>query len=263
MNYLYLKQPLLSPQQQLRFFIKQQRWHQFKRLIPTILTTIGASLIISTGYPIISYELNFNYPNRSKIISPIPQEVLAETKGLISPINPNNPQALASDVQVNTVTIDYTKLNNWFPFSHPQTFPSSRITHYTLNIPKLRITDALVTIGGDNLNESLIHYAGTANPGEFGNTVIFGHSILPTFYNPRDYRAIFSLLPTLKTGDNISIYFDGINYQYTVLDYYEVSPDEVDILEQRFDRHQLTLVTCVPPGTYWRRGIIRAALTDL
>jgi len=263
MAYLYLKQPFLTPEERLRQLVKQQRWYQLRRLLPTILTTIGASLIISVGYPILSYELNLNRPTQPKIISPVPQEVLAETKGLISPLNPNNPQVLASATQTNTTSIDYTRLNNWFPFSHPQTISPSRITHYTISIPKLRITDALVSIGGDSLEKSLIHYAGTANPGEPGNTVIFGHSILPTFYNPRDYRAIFSLLPILEAGDKILVQFDGINYQYTVIDYYEVSPDEIDILEQRFDRHQLSLVTCVPPGTYWRRGIVRAVLTDI
>ena len=140
---------------------------------------------------------------------------------------------------------------------------SSTITHYTLSIPKLRIKDALVTIGGDDLDKSLIHYGGTANPGEAGSPVIFGHSILPQFYSPNSYRAIFSLLPSLKSGDEIIVNFDGITYKYVVYDYYEVLPDELDILEQRYNRKDLTLVTCVPPGTYWRRGIVKARLVEI
>ena len=117
-----------------------------------------------------------------------------------------------------------------------------------------------MTIGGRDLDKSLIHYGGTANPGEVGNPVIFGHSILPQFYDPENYISIFSLLPTLRPGDEIMVKFDGIIYTYQVTDYYEVSPDEIDILEQRFDKKELTLVTCVPPGTYLRRGIIKAQL---
>jgi sortase A len=264
MTYLYLKQSNLDPQQQLKQLVRQHRWYQFKQLLPTILITVGASLLISVGYPIFSYELKLGQKTtRTAIISPVPQEVIAEAKGLVSPINQAQPQALASTTQTPTVSIDYTQLSNWFPFSRPQSSHLSRITHYTISIPKLRIKDALVTIGGETLDNSLVQYGGTANPGEPGNTVIFGHSILPTFYNPKDYRAIFSLLPTLNQGDEILVNFDGIIYKYLVAEYQEVSPDEVDILEQRYNKKELSLITCVPPGTYWRRGIVKAELSEL
>jgi len=40
----------------------------------------------------------------------------------------------------------------------------------------------------------------------------------------------------------------------------EVEPEDLSILEQRFDDSYLTLVTCVPPGTYLRRLVVRARL---
>jgi len=52
-------------------------------------------------------------------------------------------------------------------------------------------------------------------------------------------------------------------FKYTVFDYFEVSPDEIDILEQRYDKKELSLITCTPPGTYWRRGIIKAQLVSI
>ncbi len=125
------------------------------------------------------------------------------------------------------------------------------------------IEDATVEIGGQDLSKSLIHYPGTALPGQLGATIIFGHSVLPSFYNPKNYISIFSLIPTLKPGDDIYVYFDGITYKYLVSEYYEVSPDEINILEQRYDRKEITLVTCVPPGTYWKRGIIKAQLSSV
>lgn len=235
---------------------------RFKNLLPTIFITVGASLLISVGYPIISYELTTaQHSIRRSIISPIPDESLAGAKGLNNPNNP--PQVLAeSDVNSSGV-VDYTRISSWFNFAKPQPYLSpSSITDYTLTIPKLRIKNALVTIGGDDLDKSLIHYGGTANPGEPGSPVIFGHSVLPQFYNPNSYRSVFSLIPSLKPGDEILINFDGISYKYVVYDYYEVSPDEIDILEQRYNQKDLTLVTCTPPGTYWRRGIIKAKLVS-
>jgi len=261
MTYLYLKQPPADPAHLYRHLQWFSAWSRFKALFPTIMIVVGASLIIAVGYPIISYELTIGQRSRRQtILKPVPDTSLAENKGILSPINPQNPQVLAQ----TSTDADFTKVTAWFNFSKPQTFLSpSNITHYTVSIPRLRIKDALVTVGGDDLSRSLIQYGGTANPGEFGSTVIFGHSILPQFYNPQSYRSIFSLLPTLRSGDEILVNFDGILYKYVVYDYFEVSPDEIDILEQRYNRKELTLVTCVPPGTYLRRGIIKAKLVEM
>ena len=54
-----------------------------------------------------------------------------------------------------------------------------------------------------------------------------------------------------------------MSFVYEVEDYFEVKPEEIDILEQHFDRQTLSLVTCVPPGTYLRRGILRARLVKI
>ncbi|OGD58000.1 hypothetical protein A3I57_00545 [Candidatus Beckwithbacteria bacterium RIFCSPLOWO2_02_FULL_47_23] len=267
MTQVYLKAPPANPQQVIRQRQVSVGWVRFKALLPTIMITVGASLLISVGYPILAYELKTGRQvKRERVLSPVSESVLAEAKGLLSPTTgdrPIEPQVLAQSPAGNNQVVDYSEINNWFQFSRPQVMTSSTITHYTLSIPKLRIKDALVTIGGDDLDKSLIHYGGTANPGEAGSPVIFGHSILPQFYSPNSYRAIFSLLPSLKSGDEIIVNFDGITYKYVVYDYYEVLPDELDILEQRYNRKDLTLVTCVPPGTYWRRGIVKARLVEI
>ena len=226
----------------------------FKKLIPTIMITVGASLLISVGYPIISYELTIaKKTKKTRFISPIKDNNLS-----------HNSQVLAIQAKNNDTVVNYSKVNNWFDFTKPQVFLSpSKITHYNLTIPRLKIKNAIVTIGGDDLDNSLIHYGGTAYPGEAGNSVIFGHSILPQFYNPKNYRSIFSLIPTLNPGDEILIDYDGISYKYKVYDYYEVNPDEIDILEQHYNKKELTLVTCTPPGTYWHRGIVKAKLSEI
>ncbi|MGB9706798.1 MAG: sortase [Microgenomates group bacterium] len=156
----------------------------------------------------------------------------------------------------------YDDYKNWF-LSAPKLPPRpSKITHYNLSVPKLKIEKAVVQIGGEDLAESLIQYPGTALPGEYGNTVIFGHSVLPQFFNPKNYKTIFSTLPTLEEGDEILIDFDGIQYRYRVVKMVEVSPDDVSVLEQRYDSEYLSLVTCVPPGTYLKRLIVRAKLVN-
>ena len=160
------------------------------------------------------------------------------------------------------LNIDYTKASNWFTNVDilPTKDYSEFVSEYTLSIPKLDIEDMNVIIGGEDLDKSLIHYPGTALPGEYGNVVIFGHSTLPILWNPANYLSVFTKLPSLEKGDSVYITYDGIDYIYIVDSYHEILPNEVDVLEQRFDRRTLTLITCVPPGTYIRRGVIHATL---
>ena len=193
--------------------------------------------------------------------APISELAIAEAQGLVNPlvagIFTKRSESFPSEKRE---AIDYNLINNWFPTAPVSPVKPSKITHYALSIPKVRIENATVEIGGIKIKESLVHYPGTALPGEFGNVVIFGHSILPVFYNPKDYKAIFSLIPTLKKGERIYIYFDGIEYIYEVFEYKEVKPEEINVLEQRFDQQTISLITCVPPGTYKKRGIIRGRL---
>ena len=184
--------------------------------------------------------------------------MFASTVTPVSDTNNISPVAYAATDQL-TGGSDFTNANAWFPTS-PQKKVVTPVNTYTLSIPKLKISDVMVTVAGDDLMQSLVHYGGTALPGEYGNTVIFGHSTLPQFFDPRSYKTIFSLLPTLKEGDEIDIIYDGISYQYKVYAMMVSEPSDLSALEQKFDDSYLTLITCVPPGTYWQRLHVKAKL---
>lgn len=156
--------------------------------------------------------------------------------------------------------IDYTKASNWLPSSVDADFVQSQVKNYSLSIPSLKIKKATVAIGGEDLSLSLIQYPGTANPGKPGNAVVFGHSVLPQFFDPKNYISIFSTLPTIDKGDEILIEYDGVSYLYKVEDKFEVSPTDIQILQQNTSDSFLTLVTCTPPGHPLRpkRLIVRA-----
>jgi sortase A len=199
-----------------------------KKIIAKVLALLlgvgGLAILISTIYPIASYEAL----SRQKFPT------------LLSPIS-------ESDVSEANDT-DYTRASNWFIGVDRSKFNSSKIAYYTLSIPKLKIDSATVAIGGEELEDYLIQYPGTALPGKRGNAVIFGHSILPRFYNPKEYISIFSLLPTLEKGDEVRINYDGIEYLYRVESLFEVFPTDIQVLEQDESDSFLTLVTCTPPG---------------
>jgi len=218
-----------------------------KKHIPRVISLgfigIGFGIMVWTVWPII-------------VFSTMAQQLFVQT---VTPVSEDT-------IRLNTLVsassgedIDYSNANTWFP-THPQKKVTSLINTYSLSIPKLRIEDAIVTIAGDSLDESLIHYGGTPLPGTSGNTVIFGHSTLPQFYNPNNYKTIFSLLPTLVRGDKVFITYDDVEYTYVIYDMVVVEPTDLTPLEQRFDDAYLTVVTCVPPGTYWKRLNIKAKL---
>lgn len=144
---------------------------------------------------------------------------------------------------------DYTKASSWFPNgSEKSVLENSRVSFFTLSIPALDIEDATVSIGGEDLKKSLVQYSGTALPGRIGNAVIFGHSVLPIYYDPTDYVSIFSTLPTLEEGDEIYVNYDGVKYKYVVETMFEVLPTDIYILDQDSGDPYLSLVTCTPPG---------------
>lgn len=208
------------------------------RIAAAISGISGVVILIGVFYPIVSYDSTYSQ-NYSKLISPVTEK--------------------SSQATVNEV--DYTQASSWFVGGAKKAdFVSSKVQYYNISIPKLKIDRALVAIGGEDLSKSLIQYPGTALPGKRGNSVLFGHSILPIFYNPKNYISIFSLLPTLKKGDEIDIDYDGVSYEYKVETMFEVHPTDIQVLDQDDSDSFLTLVTCVPPGdpTKPKRLIVRA-----
>ena len=188
----------------------------------------GLVILVSSIWPIISYQLTEG--NRYKtLLTPLILEKDEKNQGIFGG--------------------DFTKASNWFPEAPKNDqFESSKVSFYTISIPKLKIHDAVVAIGGEDLTKNLVQYPGTALPGKNGNAVIFGHSILPIFYNPKNYTSIFSTLPTLKEGDDIKIEYDGVSYEFKVEELFEIYPSDIQILEQNPTDAFITLVTCVPPG---------------
>jgi sortase A len=219
---------------------KIPRDHRGVRALSFFFIAAGTGILIWTFLPIVSFSVTSG-DLFSEIVTPI-QDGMAYAAP-----NTNFPGG------------DLTNPNAWFPTS-PQKKVVTPVNTYTLSIPKLKIADALVTVAGDDLGVSLVHYGGTALPGEYGNTVVFGHSTLVQLYNPSNYKTIFSLLPTLKVGDEIDVTYDGISYKYIVYDLTVTQPSDLSALAQRFDDSYLTLVTCVPPGTYWQRFHVFARL---
>ena len=224
-----------------------------------ILITLGIATFTTVAYPLIYYQLTFAPTfQKQSLVSPLTPAVVATNDLVTTPVK----KAEAADGptfvdEVVNNSFDYTDASSWYAGAK-QTKEASEYALYTLSIPKLGIDHAVVRTDHTDLKQSLIQYAGTALPGNLGNTVIFGHSVLPQFFNPKNYLTIFSTLHTLRPGDTIDIAADGATYTYKISEMYEAEPNDLSPLAQTYDGRYLTLITCTPPGTFLRRLIIKA-----
>jgi sortase A len=243
----------MKPYRYVKATPKKQSSIHVQRIMSVIFICSGVFLLMWTLWPIVSFIL-YTAPDLSVIVSPVPTVYAQEPSKIVG--FAENGFLFASKTLTGT---DYTNPNVWYP-NKPQQESSGKVNTYSLSIPKLGIDNAVVVIYGSDLNKSLIHYGGTGLPGDYGNAVIFGHSTLPHFFNPKDYKAIFSTLPTLKIGDDIFITYDGVTYTYAVYDMTVTMPTDVSSLEQRYDDSYITIVTCVPPGTYAKRLNVKGRL---
>jgi len=133
---------------------------------------------------------------------------------------------------------------------------------FHLLIPKIQVEAPIIADvdGADKeayfkaLEGGVAHFKGTAKPGEGSNIFIFGHS---SFYlwSPGNYKEIFRHLEDLAVNDEIILWYQQKEYQYQVTEMKVVEPEEVEFINPTKEE-QLTLMTCVPPGTTLKRLIV-------
>jgi len=115
-------------------------------------------------------------------------------------------------------------------------------------VPRVRI-DVAVSEGDVDtaLKTGAYRHETTARPGEQGNTVIAAH---------RTSRQ-FALLHLLEPGDDIIVYWDGVEFDYAVTRVFEVTAVETSILDVG-SKEQLTLYTCTPRFLGNKRTVVIA-----
>lgn len=225
------------------------------RIISLGITIVGCIAILYVFFPLVSWQIYFAHVFAdNNIATPIPKNTI---------VSPNSLQTLLSTSVAQLSGIDYTNAQNWFPNFDLPKGSQPAIPSYTLSIPILGIKNAVVTTTDYDLAIHLVNYPGTSIPAQTGNAVIFGHSTLPQLFNPTDYKTIFATLYRLKVEDKILANVSGVSYTYAIYSITVVDASETSFFTQQYDNSYLTLVTCTPPGTTWKRLIIKGRLVPL
>ena len=146
-----------------------------------------------------------------------------------------------------------------------------------LIVPKLNLRAPIVTIPTDSLvredwkhletdiqhglEAGVVHYPGTAEPGQAGNFFLTGHSSYFPWAEGH-YKSVFARLGELNVGDEYWVYHGGDKYRYVIRSKKEIVPADVTVLDQPVGKRVATLMTCTPVGTTLRRLIIQAQEVD-
>lgn len=231
------------------------RKRKLVRLFGACLIAIG---VLITGYiflPLLSWQIYFAPIFASQnIAAPIPQTTIVSGATF---------QTLLYEATNTLSGTDYNNADNWFPNYKHQKNGNQTVSSYTLSIPKLNIKNAIVSTVNSDLAKNLVNYGGTAVPADKGNAVVFGHSTLPQLYDAKNYKTVFTYLYELTPGDEINVNLNNVIYKYRVENITVVDPNNTSILQQNFDDSYLTLVTCTPPGTIWKRLAVKARIEKI
>jgi len=107
------------------------------------------------------------------------------------------------------------------------------------------------------LKQGVAQAQGTAFPGEGGHVFLFAHST-DYWWNVSSYNAVFYLLGKLIKGDDINIFYKGERFVYRVVETKIVDPSEVEYITRKTNTEFLTLQTCWPLGTTFKRLLVFA-----
>lgn len=135
------------------------------------------------------------------------------------------------------------------------------IASLDLKAPIQYVDSVSETVFQHALINGVVHYPGTALPGQLGNVYIFGHSS-DNPWSAGHYKTVFATLPQIGKGAEIVV-SDGTGtaFTYVVTDSFVANKDDVKYLDQQgYQKRLLTVQTSYPIGTSLRRWIVLAQI---
>lgn len=110
------------------------------------------------------------------------------------------------------------------------------------------------------LKYGLAHFKGTPLPGDGGNSFVYGHSAVLSFFNRHSNlpETIFTRLESVDIGDKVRVKKGNEEILYIVRNKKIVSADDFSILKTQGDKETLTMMTCWPLGVGTKRLIVVA-----
>lgn len=239
---IYIKKPLkVKNPKEPRFRFKTNK--NYEKIFFITITLVGFSAMLFAALPLIIWEVETLPRLTAKVeVFPVPKN-----------------QVLSEKV---TAGVQVIKDPDGFSYFTTDFKPKGqRPKEYYLSIPKLKIDKAQVKVDSLTFDQNLAHFPGTAIPGEAGNAFVTGHSSLPEFADVNNYRSVFTNLSDLQIGDTIIVENNQQKLEFIVQYSKIVDPRDLSVLFPISPTaRNLTLMTCVPPGTNSKRLVVITSL---
>lgn len=226
-----------------------------KKVLGVTSICFGLLTLLYFFFPVLSYHLYLSSAFAgSNIEAPLPQRFVlgggTSMKGLFSS-------------GITNMTANFADARNWFPNVRKDKKALQKVTEYEFSLPSQNISHMKVSAVDFDLSKHLVQYFSTSkSPIENGTSVIFGHSTLPQWFDPNNYMSIFAHMHLIKDGDQIVLTVNGQDYHYKVFSRTIVDSNDPNIFSQAYDNSYITIITCTPPGTTWKRLVVRASLQE-
>lgn len=238
--------------------------------IAGIAILIGMIILASQVIPLsISFIKGKIQEHRQNVIaSPVPEAYKQYIEDEFAYYDPGksyfsnlfeNAQVLGAQTTYDSTTKTYKNITIDKEYSTPM-----YLTISSIDINNIYITPNVESIDEEvydkHLKKGLAHFKGTPLPGDGGNSFIYGHSAVETFFNNHNNNPeiIFTKLDGIDIGDSVTVRKDDKDIQYIVRKKKIVEADDFSILKQQGDKETLTLMTCWPLGVGTKRLVVVA-----
>ena len=201
--------------------MKKRSWLS---LLGAELIVVGLIIVSLTFYPVVLVELRYRLSGPVKAVASLREQPVAG-KNVIFPVDEN------FGIVIPKIDANAKVIPNVDPYNSQE---------YQVALTK-----------------GVAQARGTRTPDEVGNLFIFSHSSA-NFYEATVYNSVFYLLDKLKAGDEIDVFYKKTKYVYLVTAKKIVLPSDVSYLSGVGTKKTLTLMTCWPAGTTFRRLLVIA-----
>lgn len=211
----------------------------------------------------------------AEINQPVAPQSTQPTNSNTGVVRPNTPNSTVPNTsrppvrtaQASTVTPASATTNL---FSGQHVYDIDPAVPGKLEIPSLKISVPLIWTKDIknfdiDLTKGVVHFPGTALPGDIGNSYISGHSS-GTVFSKNPYRQIFASLGDLKDLASVDVTITLKNKKTVTLHYIVQSRKEYKPNDQEQFQNTgesiLSLSTCWPVGSTAKRLVVKAKLSQ-
>lgn len=250
----------------------EKKISNIKKSLSWIFAIVGIVIILSQSVPLLSSYVQgeIQILKQKLMKDPLPESYRQYIEDEFAYYDPG--KSYFENLSENAENLQYQGLFTYDPTtkrSKEIVVDSQYKENMYLSISSIEIENIRITPNVESKNEQvydqflkfgLAHFKGTPLPGDGGNSFIYGHSAVISFFNKHANlpETIFTKLEDIDIGDTVKIKRDGNILEYVVRNKKIVSPEDFSILRTQGEKETVTLMTCWPLGVGTKRLVVVA-----